>query len=189
MSLSRIITRVVVGAGLVVGAVDVSACGGPAERQEWENTFEGEGADLFVVDDDLVCLGDARWSVVGHSRIWNALGQQAAAVSHGQNHELGEYPIGTVLQLFPEEVSVKRGRGFSPETGDWEFLKLDVSSGETVIVERGTTDIGNAGGSCIACHAGANAFDYACFSNGGCGALPPFVNLEVNPETDDPRCR
>jgi hypothetical protein len=164
-------------------------CGGSPARQDFENTFEGDGPDLFVVDDDLVCLGDPRWDLVGRTRIWNALGQQASAVSHGRNRALGEYPIGTVLQLFPEEVSVKRGRGFSQATGDWEFLKLDVQSGETIILERGTTEIGNPGGSCITCHGGANAFDYACFTNGGCGALPPFVDLDVDPDTDDPRCR
>lgn len=172
---------------LVAGLV-LSSCAAPVEPQVWENTFTGPGEDLFLVDEDFVCLGDERFDVVGHSRIWNPLGHQAEAVEHARTRALGEYPIGTVLQLFPDEVSVKRGKGFSPETGDWEFFVLDVKSGSTVIAERGTTEIGNVGGSCIGCHGGANAFDYACFSNDGCGSLPFFIDTTVEPENDDPRC-
>ena len=94
-----------------------------------------------------------------------------------------------VIQLFPGEASVKRGRGFSPATGDWEFFLLDVTSGETVITARGTTEISNIGGTCIGCHGGANAYDYACFSNDGCGALPFFISADVDPERDDARCK
>lgn len=178
-------TRLLQLTALVVCA---SACGAELQQQTWENTFTGTGEDLFLVDEDFVCLGDERFDVVGHSRIWNPLGHQQEAVEHARTKALGEYPVGTLIQLFPGEASVKRGKGFSPATGDWEFFVLNVDSGETVIAERGTTEIGNVGGSCIACHGGANAYDYACFSNDGCGALPFFIDTTVEPDTDDPRC-
>ena len=171
-------------------ALGVVACGGgSAGSGEWANTFDGPGDDLFLVDDDFVCLADSRYDVVGRSRVWNALGRQDQAVEHARSGAIGEYPVGTVIQLFPSEASVKRGSGFSPETGDWEFFVLDVDSGTTRIAERGTTGIANIGGTCLSCHGGASAFDYACFSNTGCGALPFFIDTDVQPEEDDPRCR
>lgn len=166
----------------------VVGCGGPVP-QTWENTFAGDGPDLFVEDDDLVCLSDPRWTEVDGSRIWNPLGAQDRAVDHARQKNLGAYPIGTVIQLFPDEVSVKRGRGFSPETNDWEFLIVDVSTGSSIITARGTTEIRNVGGTCIGCHGGAEPFDYACFTNSGCGSLPFFIDTNVVPDEEDPRCR
>lgn len=175
---------------VMVAVVGVAVgCGGEVARQSWENTYAGSGEDLFLVDDDFTCLGDARWDIVGHSRVWNPLGHQNEAVDHARQRSLGSYPVGTVIQLFPGEASVKRGRGFSPATGDWEFLVLNVDSGESVITARGTTDIGNAAGSCLSCHGGAQAFDYACFTNTSCVPLPSFINTTVVPADDDPRCR
>ena len=179
-------SRTVVAVAVLVFTV---GCGGSVARQDWVNDFDGVGEDLFLVDDDFFCLGDDRFDVVGHSRIYNALGHQQEAVAHATSRSIGEYPIGTVIQLFPGEASVKRGRGFSPATGDWEFFLLDVTSGETVITARGTTEISNIGGTCIGCHGGANAYDYACFSNDGCGALPFFISADVDPERDDARCK
>ena len=37
------------------------------------------------------------------------------------------YPVGTVLQLIPTEAMVKRHKGYSPSTDDWEFFALKVS--------------------------------------------------------------
>jgi hypothetical protein len=167
----------------------LASCGGPVERQDWQNTFQGEGEDLFLVDDDFVCLGDARFDNVDGTRLFNPLGRQLEAVEHARRKSLGEYPVGTVLQLFYDEASVKRGRGFSPETGDWEFLTLaaDVDK-KTVITSRGTTEVRNVGGTCMSCHGGANAYDYTCFTNRGCGSLPFFIDTDVQPDVDDPRC-
>ncbi len=173
----------------MVGAL-LAACGAPSERQSWENSFQGEGEDAFLLDDDFVCLGDERFENVEGRRMWNALGHQLEAVEHGRLRSLGEYPVGTVIQLFPDEASVKRGRGFSPATGDWEFLALSFDDdGRSIIHNRGTTEIANAAGSCISCHARANAFDYVCFTNDGCGSFPFFVDATVDPDADDPRCR
>lgn len=174
--------------GVLLTTVTAVSCAVEVEPQTWENTFTGAGEDLFLVDEDFACLDDDRFDVVGHSRIWNGLGHQQQAVEHARTKALGEYPVGTLIQLFPQEASVKRGKGFSPETGDWEFFVLDVTSGSTVIAERGTTEIGNVAGSCMSCHGGANAYDYACFTNDGCGALPFFIDTNVEPATEDPRC-
>jgi hypothetical protein len=160
-----------------------------AERREWENTFTGDGEDLFVLDDDLACLADAMWTEVEGTRVANLLGHEEEAVAFARSGVPGEFPIGTIVQLLPEEVSVKRGLGFSSATRDWEFLKLSVAGGRSVITERGTSEIGNPGGSCLSCHQAAVDFDLACFTNDKCAPLPFFIDTDIEPETEDPRCR
>jgi hypothetical protein len=54
-------------------------------------------------------------------------------------------------------VMVKRGKGFSPASGDWEFLSV---SGDGVKVLRRETT-----GSCFTCHASQKNHDYV-FSYG-----------------------
>ncbi|MDP2342146.1 MAG: hypothetical protein Q8O67_14410 [Deltaproteobacteria bacterium] len=179
--MTRSLVALVVLAGL--------GCGGAPARQTWENTFETAGEDLFLVDDDFVCLADERFDVVDGTRVWNPLGHQLEAVEHARGKSLGAYPVGTVVQLFHDEASVKRGRGFSAETGDWEFLTLaSDDDGKSIITSRGTTEVRNVGGTCLSCHDGAAAFDYTCFTNAGCGTLPFFIDTDVQPATDDPRC-
>ena len=173
---------------IVAAALLVAGCGDAPARQDWENTFDGEGDDLFLEDDDFPCLSDSRWDVVDGTRIWNPLGRQAEAVARARQRDLGDYPVGTVVQLFPEEAMVKRGRGFSAATNDWEYFVLHVASGQTVITSRGSTDVGNAAGSCVGCHGAASAFDSICFTNTSCAPLPFFINTDVDPSTD-PRCQ
>ena len=48
---------------VALSTLGVAGCGGAVERQTWENTFTGSGDDAFLVDDDFVCLDDARWDV------------------------------------------------------------------------------------------------------------------------------
>src|SRR3954471_8247106 len=86
----------------------------------------------------------------------------------------GEFPVGTVMQLVPQEAMVKRRAGFSPSTNDWEFFSLDVSAKGTKILSRGGAKVLNRfGGSCAGCHsAAAPQFDFICGKNHGCAPLP-----------------
>ena len=164
------------------------ACGAP-ERQQWVNTYDGDGEDLFVLDDDLACLADESWVTIDKTRLANPLGHLEETVQHANDRAAGAFPIGTIIQLLPDEVFVKRGAGFSPDTLDWEFLKLHVGSGRTVITERGTSELNNPGGTCLSCHSAARAFDLVCFTNNTCAPLPFFVDTDIAPQDDDPRCR
>ncbi|MBM4283522.1 MAG: hypothetical protein FJ137_23200 [Deltaproteobacteria bacterium] len=174
----------------LAGAITCAMGCAAAERQQWEDTFAGDGDDAFLVDDDFACFTDRRWADVDGRRVWNVFGgaRQAQAVALAVSRAPGEYPVGTVLQLFTFEAMVKRGAGFSPATNDWEYLVLDTSSGSTVITARGTTDVGNVGGTCLSCHGAATAHDSVCFTNSSCRPLPFFVDTEVVPASDE-RCR
>src|ERR1700757_3238812 len=46
------------------------------------------------------------------------------------------YPAGSLIQLIPTEAMVKRDKGFSAATHDWEFFALDVSKDGTQIRKR-----------------------------------------------------
>ena len=89
---------------------------------------------------------------------------------------------------------VKRASGWSPETMDWEFFVLDISSGTTVIAERGTTEIQTAmGQTCVSCHSLApDAWDFVCNTwgdqgSGNCGFDFPETLLQTELNAD-PRC-
>lgn len=100
------------------------------------------------------------------------------------------YPPGSVVQLFPNEVMVKREKGFSPVTKDWEFFELDVDEKGSTIRKRGFADVNNRfGGNCFACHVRAQPqWDLICEDDHGCEALP-ISDLAIHSlQNTDPRC-
>jgi hypothetical protein len=173
---------------LLCGALLAVACS-PPPRQTWPNTFHGPGEDAFLSDDDFRCLGDARFETVGKLRVTNTLGHQKEAVAVAKGETPGPYPVGTLVSLLPDEAMVKRGQGFSPATGDWEFLRLHLGTGKTIITARGTTEVKNLGGTCISCHTPAKDSDFVCATSSKCPKLPFFINTDIHPAKDDPRCR
>ena len=58
----------------------------------------------------------------------NHLGHLDEAVAVANNPDGGVYPVGTIIQLVPQEAMVKRAAGFDPATNDWEFFTLEVSA-------------------------------------------------------------
>jgi len=102
----------------------------------------------------------------------------------------GVYPPGSVVQLFPNEVMVKRETGFNPVTKDWEFFELDVSKKGTTIRKRGFADVKNRfGGNCFACHVQAKPeWDMICEQDHGCEKLPISRFAVKSLQNADARC-
>lgn len=102
----------------------------------------------------------------------------------------GVYPPGSVVQLFPNEVMVKRETGFNPVTKDWEFFELDVSKKGTTIRKRGFADVKNRfGGNCFACHVQAKPeWDMICEQDHGCEKLPISRFAVESLQNADARC-
>ena len=169
-------------------ALLAGACAPPVP-QKWTNTYASAGEDAFLNDNDFLCLSDAHFEKVGKIRIANGLGHQAEAVALAKSQAPGTYPVGTILSLLPGEAMVKRGHGFSAATNDWEFFQFHLDTGKTIITARGTTEPKNLGGTCLSCHAPAKDFDFVCATNAKCAKLPFFINTNINPATDDPRCK
>jgi len=59
----------------------------------------------------------------------NLLGNLRDTLKVAESKNGGEYPAGSVVQLVPTEVMVKRKKGFNAATKDWEFFELTVSKG------------------------------------------------------------
>jgi hypothetical protein len=120
----------------------------------------------------------------------NLVGDLPGTLAIANSPDGGKYPPGTVVQLVPTEVMVKREPGFSPATRDWEFFELAVSAEGTRIVTRGTAEVVNRfGGNCFACHVKAEPrWDMICEQNHGCDPIPLTpIALKALQKTD-PRC-
>jgi hypothetical protein len=119
----------------------------------------------------------------------NVLGHRDKALAVANSPSGGVYPVGTIIQLVPQEAMVKRRAGFDPATRDWEFFFLKVSSTGTEIVTRGTTNVVNRfGGNCASCHAFAQKkFDGVCEKDHGCPPLPVGDDVFAALQRSDPR--
>jgi hypothetical protein len=119
----------------------------------------------------------------------NRLGHLDEALAVANSPTGGTYPVGTIIQLVPQEAMVKRQKGFSPSTRDWEFFFLSVSATGTMIETRGTSDVVNRfGGNCAGCHQGAEArFDGVCEEDHGCAPLPIGPDVFHAIQESDPR--
>lgn len=102
----------------------------------------------------------------------------------------GVYPPGSLVQLVPTEVMVKREPGFNAATRDWEFFELDVSAEGSSIRARGFAEVVNRfGGNCFACHVQARPeWDMICEQDHGCDPIPLTPVMIKAIQKTDPRC-
>ena len=100
-----------------------------------------------------------------------------------------EYPVGTILQLVPNEAMVKHTHEKFPKTNGWEFFFLEVSKEGTKITDRGD-DVVNAsqGVTCLSCHQPAARFDFVCEKGHGCAPIPFDDQKIAALQNADPRC-
>ncbi len=146
--------------------------------------------DLVMTEGDFKHLADMT-KVRGYF-VDNLRGQLDEAVAVAGNPAGGMFPVGTIIQLVPQEAMVKRAPGFSPGFGDWEFFELGVSVEGTVIQKRGGREVLNrfGGTSCADCHAKADPqFDFVCEKIHGCDPLPIKDEVFIALQNNDPRPR
>jgi hypothetical protein len=106
------------------------------------------------------------------------------------------YPVGSVVQLVPTEVMIKREAGFNSVTKDWEFFELKVSEAGSKIHVRGAFEVVNKfGGNCFGCHIKAKPeFDLICEQTHGCDPITLPNGMVLSQEMIkgaqklDPRC-
>lgn len=127
---------------------------------------------------------------VRHFYVDNLLGDVDSTLAAANNPKGAIYPTGSVVQLVPTEVMVKREKGTSPATGDWEFFELEVNESGSKIAKRGFVDIVNRfGGNCFSCHAPAKkSWDFICESGHGCDPIPIDHKMTGALQRSDPRC-
>jgi hypothetical protein len=127
---------------------------------------------------------------VRHFYVDNLAGNLSGTVKVAETG-VGAYPVGSVLQLVPTEVMVKREQGFNATTHDWEFFELNVSPEGSTIRTRGFQEVNNRfGGNCFTCHVKAHAeFDLVCDNNHGCDPIPITRAMSGALQRTDPRCK
>jgi hypothetical protein len=99
-----------------------------------------------------------------------------------------EYPVGTFLQLLPDEAMVKHPRAKFPDTNGWEFFALDLSEQGTKIRTRGDKVVNFQGVLCMSCHQPAAKFDFVCEKGHGCAPVPLDDPKIAELQAADPRC-
>ena len=186
ITIRRVLATWVPAAGLAVAvALALGACSSgesahraakPASRED----FVAQAADFRNLH---------TMTKVRNFYIDNRLGHLDEALAVANSPTGGVYPVGTIIQLVPQEAMVKREKGFSPTTRDWEFFFLSVSPDGTVIDKRGTSDVVNRfGGNCASCHqAAAPRFDGVCEQDHGCAPLPIGPDVFHAIQESDPR--
>lgn len=182
---------------LVVSAAVFVACGGSSSHSSETPT---PSSALPATSTTPTTLQDAKLTAadfknintmtrVGDHFVGNVDGHLAQALAVAHSVKGGTYPVGTILQLLPQEAMVKRARGFSPATKDWEFFSLDISVSGTKILSRGGAQVVNRfGGSCASCHQAAQPqFDFVCGTTHGCAPLPIGPAVIAALQNSDPR--
>lgn len=176
-----------VGLTILTGAVFVACGGGSGAKATPPTTRRAEDLEMQAASFSNINT----MARVNNHFIANPLGHldQALAVAHSRKG--GRYPVGTIIQLVPQEAMVKRHAGFNAATKDWEFFFLDVSPQGTKIVTRGADDVVNRfGGNCASCHAAAAPqFDMVCEHDHGCAPLPIGDDVIAAIQQSDPRPR
>jgi hypothetical protein len=128
---------------------------------------------------------------IGHFYVDNLIGNLDGTVRVAESTTGGVYPVGSVLQLVPTEVMVKREKGFNAATHDWEFFELDVSPSGSTIRTRGFVEVVNRfGGNCFTCHIRARPeWDLVCDTTHGCDPIPITIAMSGALQRTDPRCK
>lgn len=110
------------------------------------------------------------------------------AVRIFENQESGkEYPVGTIIQMVPNEAMIKRTRAEFPNSNGWEFFLLDVTAQGATIKARGDS-AANRLGTCLGCHQGSAKYDFVCEHTHGCAPVPVTDEVIAKVQASDPRC-
>ena len=147
-----------------------------------------DAAEMEIMAESFRCLTEM--TPVKHFFVDNLLGDLEATVAVANSEEGGVYPPGSVVQLVPTEVMVKRKQGYNAVTRDWEFFEIDVSAEGSTIRNRGFADVVNKfGGNCFGCHIQARPeWDLICGKDHGCQPIPVTDEQIVAIQKADPRC-
>lgn len=176
------------GAIALLSGIVFWACGGAdAPKGAGLSSTTRRAEDLDMQAEDFVNL--QTMTPVGNHFVANRLGHLDEALEIARSPKGGRYPVGTIIQLVPQEAMVKRRAGWNPATNDWEFFFLDVSPEGTKIATRGADEVVNRfGGNCASCHTLAEPkWDLVCEKDHGCEPLPIGDDVILAIQQADPR--
>lgn len=140
-----------------------------------------ETKKVEVTEASFRCLH--KMTKVRNMYVDNLLGDLEGTLAVANSADGGVYPAGSVVQLFPGEVMIKREKGAHPTTNDWEFFVLEVSPEGSKIKQRGFEPVKNMFGFCASCHKQETApkADMICSAGHSCMPIqfPGGINTAV----------
>src|SRR3954466_4432409 len=126
--------------GGVVALVALAACGGSGTADVGDAT-----ATRANVEDIEMQAADFpnvhTMTKVDTYFVTNLLGHEREALAVARSPKGGKFPVGTLLQLVPQEAMVKRRPGWNAATHDWLVDFLDVTKDGTTILTRGADQV------------------------------------------------
>jgi hypothetical protein len=152
-------------------------------------TGTGTAPQLSISEKSFHCMTDM--THVRHFYVDNLAGDLKGTVEVASSTTGGVYPVGSVVQLVPTEVMVKREKGFNAATRDREFFELDVYTDGSKIRKRGFAEVVNRfGGNCLSCHVKARPeWDLICDNSHGCDPIAVTRSMSGALQRTDPRCK
>ena len=183
------------GSTAIVAAVLFVACGGGGGDGDGSDRGAAAPGSTTTVAPEDIDMQPADFpniktlTLVGNHYVGNLLGHLDAALAVANAPDGGVYPVGTIIQLVPQEAMVKRRAGWNAGSHDWEFFSLETSPSGTKILTRGATPVLNRFGlDCLSCHAQADAqWDMVCDRDHGCDPIPLTDQLILALQQGDPR--
>ena len=145
--------------------------------------------EVTVSEDTFGCILD--WPKVRNTRIKHDDPEKLKEAKRILRDSVPEteYPVGTILQLVPQEAMVKHSHDKFPKTNGWEFFFLEVSKEGTKIADRGDNVVNvSQGVTCLSCHQPAARFDFVCETGHGCAPIPFDDQKIAAIQQADPRC-
>jgi len=144
--------------------------------------------DVTVSETSFSCIRN--WTKVRNTYIKHADPEKLKEAVHIFKNSVPdkEYPVGTFLQLLPDEAMVKHPRQTFPETNGWEFFHLNLSAQGTKIKTRGDQTVNFQGVKCFSCHQPAVKHDFVCEKGHGCAPVPLDDQKIAELQAADPRC-
>jgi hypothetical protein len=181
--INTIAAFLVVGSG--IGLIHTATVN--ATEMQKDSNKEAEAA-LIIDESSFSCIREM--TAVRHFYVSNLTGNINGTLAAANAPKGAVYPKGSVVQLVPTEVMVKREKGISPATGDWEFFELKVDEKGSTIAKRGFVDVMNRfDGNCFSCHVPAREpWDFICESDHGCESIPIDHKMTGALQRSDPRC-
>lgn len=145
-------------------------------------------ADITVSETSFGCIRD--WTKVRNTYIKHENPQKLKEAVRIFKDSVPdrEYPVGTFLQLLPNEAMVKHPRQNFPGTNGWEFFDLDLSAQGTKIKTRGEQTVNFQGVKCFSCHQPAVKYDFVCERSHGCAPVPLDDQKIAELQGADSRC-
>ncbi len=175
-------------ATIALSSILFVACGGTSNTSssttkpnDAANSTSGSAASSTTAQatEDFIATAETfvnlkKWTKVRGFYLTNMSGHLEETLRIARADKGGIYPVGTNIQLIPNEAMVKRKKGFDPKSNDWEFFALTTSAEGTKIDKRGGSDVINfVGMSCASCHMKAKPeYDFVCEETHGCDPLP-----------------